>query len=425
MCRQLVWHRQKFIDSYNFPQANHTHSSSAPTRSPPKSPVSPKKRSPLPKRHAPPPPNSMIRQRTSTGAMEKRANFSKSSRYSLQVDAVEMMSKEQFNMITNPQLVGDHSGHSKQGHHYSGRPDERQFYSLQRRHSRGSGHSSNRSSSPQHHHISPPILTEGRDVTRPQTHNSPAKSNRRGSSSHTQPLATGSPSLIGQSQQTDYLGSKSSLPTQTSPSITSITGSPSLTGQSKQTNYLKSKSSLPTQTSPSVTGITGPSKGVGNHPQHVAASPAAMPALPTTYFSSRDASDLMEQVRKQSGVSHRKAQIAASVVLQFLKERVPQCEGLVDGMFAALEQAQVRPRIIYGCSSIPDHFGLIRGVVSFERGRGGHGVNNKIYWTYQVSFISGGWNRGVPLYTEMSSFQGVGIEEFHCIQRCPHFRVLE
>ena len=37
--------------------------------------------------------------------------------------------------------------------------------------------------------------------------------------------------------------------------------------------------------------------------------------------------------------------------------------------------------------------------------------------------ISGGWNRGVPLYTEVSSFQGVGIEEFHCIQRCPHFRV--
>ena len=25
----------------------------------------------------------------------------------------------------------------------------------------------------------------------------------------------------------------------------------------------------------------------------------------------------------------------------------------------------------------------------------------------------------------MASFQGVGIEEFHCIQRCPHFRGLE
>ena len=41
-----------------------------------------------------------------------------------------------------------------------------------------------------------------------------------------------------------------------------------------------------------------------------------------------------------------------------------------------------------------------------------------------VYLISGCWNRGVPLYTEVSSFQGVGIEEFHCIQRCPHFRQL-
>ena len=34
------------------------------------------------------------------------------------------------------------------------------------------------------------------------------------------------------------------------------------------------------------------------------------------------------------------------------------------------------------------------------------------------------WNRGVPLYTEVSSFQWIGIEEFHCIQKCPHFREL-
>ena len=61
---------------------------------------------------------------------------------------------------------------------------------------------------------------------------------------------------------------------------------------------------------------------------------------------------------------------------------------------------------------------------------------------YRGVLISGCWNRGVPLYTEVSSlqgvgigefhcytevssFQGVGIGEFHCIQRCPHFRVLE
>ena len=42
---------------------------------------------------------------------------------------------------------------------------------------------------------------------------------------------------------------------------------------------------------------------------------------------------------------------------------------------------------------------------------------------YRGIFISGGWNRGVPLYTEV--FQEVGIEGFHCIQRYLHFRVLE
>ena len=26
------------------------------------------------------------------------------------------------------------------------------------------------------------------------------------------------------------------------------------------------------------------------------------------------------------------------------------------------------------------------------------------------------------IYIEVFLFQGVGIEEFHCIQRCPHFR---
>ena len=46
---------------------------------------------------------------------------------------------------------------------------------------------------------------------------------------------------------------------------------------------------------------------------------------------------------------------------------------------------------------------------------------------YRCALISGGggWNREIPLYTEVSSFQGVGIERFHCIQRCPHFRGLE
>ena len=42
------------------------------------------------------------------------------------------------------------------------------------------------------------------------------------------------------------------------------------------------------------------------------------------------------------------------------------------------------------------------------------------HYIQRCLLISGGWNREVLLYTEVSSFQGVGIEEFHCIQRCPH-----
>ena len=35
------------------------------------------------------------------------------------------------------------------------------------------------------------------------------------------------------------------------------------------------------------------------------------------------------------------------------------------------------------------------------------------------------WNKEVPLYTEVSSLQGVGIQKFHCIQRYPHSMGLE
>ena len=41
---------------------------------------------------------------------------------------------------------------------------------------------------------------------------------------------------------------------------------------------------------------------------------------------------------------------------------------------------------------------------------------------YRGVLILGCCNRGLPLYTEVSSFQGVGIEGFHCIQRCLPFK---
>ena len=48
--------------------------------------------------------------------------------------------------------------------------------------------------------------------------------------------------------------------------------------------------------------------------------------------------------------------------------------------------------------------------------------NYIVYGHILIQKVSISGNR---LYTEVSSFQGVGIEEFHCIQRCPHFRGLE
>ena len=74
---------------------------------------------------------------------------------------------------------------------------------------------------------------------------------------------------------------------------------------------------------------------------------------------------------------------------------------------------------------------------SCDGGGGGRGVGIEFHCIQRCPH-SGGWNRGVPLYTEVSSFQGVGIEgfhlyrvvlifqevgtEFHCIQKCPHFK---
>ena len=61
-------------------------------------------------------------------------------------------------------------------------------------------------------------------------------------------------------------------------------------------------------------------------------------------------------------------------------------------------------------------------VVSSFQGVGFHSIQRCPHFRgldstlYRGVLISGGWNRGVPLYTEVSSFQRVGIEGFHCIQ---------
>ena len=69
-----------------------------------------------------------------------------------------------------------------------------------------------------------------------------------------------------------------------------------------------------------------------------------------------------------------------------------------------IKVAVYRGVLISGCwnRGVP----LYTEVSSFQ----GVGIESAVY----RGIISRGWNRGVPLYTEVSSFQGVGIEEFHC-----------
>ena len=71
------------------------------------------------------------------------------------------------------------------------------------------------------------------------------------------------------------------------------------------------------------------------------------------------------------------------------------------------------------CIQRSPHFGCNRGVPLGPCLRGLSSTVNR------GGLITGGWNGGVPLYIEVSSSQGVGIEGFHCRRWRPHFRVLE
>ena len=79
----------------------------------------------------------------------------------------------------------------------------------------------------------------------------------------------------------------------------------------------------------------------------------------------------------------------------------------------------IRQKLFYFRELKYKEVSLYTDVSSFQ------GIGIEGFTVYRGVLISGSWNKGVPLYTEMSSLQGVGIEEFHCIQRCPHFRGLE
>ena len=64
-------------------------------------------------------------------------------------------------------------------------------------------------------------------------------------------------------------------------------------------------------------------------------------------FSKSDGAELVENIRKKTAVSYRKTLTAISGVLEFLKEKVPACSEMVDGLMTAVSESQVCSPLVY------------------------------------------------------------------------------
>ena len=71
-----------------------------------------------------------------------------------------------------------------------------------------------------------------------------------------------------------------------------------------------------------------------------AQAPAVVKIELPTNFSNSDGMELVEAVRKRTGVSHRKSLIAINEVMEFLKGRVTVCGEMVDALLSAVQQTQ-------------------------------------------------------------------------------------
>lgn len=393
--RKLVLHRQAYISTNKPPVLTLNHTSvPEPIHSPLKSPsTSPKKtltphQSPVPKRHAPPPPassdtktngsatkeSSSPHRRGTTGDVSMRRGIGgggdvykrqqdhskthqNDNRYSLQVTkdcghdpgyqpnfgslprrSAPAPPKDERSMssqaTTQPILVASEPLSSQ----------DQQFYSLQRPHSFSAQMTnpplskpplSLAASSPYQRRFSgdPPLSKPSLSVA---TSSSPQ---RRFSESATRPPTSPdkSPSKFNKSfsenrQRTSSMGSinRPSSYGQNKSSSSSPHSSPGSSYSHSRGSSKERDSLAATQQATPIVVVAPPTVVVAPPP----------PTLPTS-FSSRDATELVETVRKTSGITHRKAQQAVGAVLQFLKNQVPQCEGIVDGLFAALEKAMV------------------------------------------------------------------------------------
>lgn len=386
-------HRQSFVLANNPPiPEDSAHSSRPANNSPPKSPKSPKKsltphQSPVPKRHAPPPPTSpekvnngsakkgSPRRRGSTDDIIRCPQNSRiqDNRYSVHVNAIgeyqyEGKTLQSYGSLSRHTAPGPPNRQAEERNmSVQGTTDQR-FYSLQRSPPKSRPSSSTLSPagisySPKRRASDQPPIRQPSSPEKPTrsssqdlpvrqpsspkknvtsfSHDTPRHDTQQSSSPGKAPHRSSSQDIPRHSNRQPNSPEKRTrslsydLPHQYSLSVGNIQGgggydqnkslssSPSSRGSSKE-REIQTTLAPPPVTTPMASALSPPP-----------------PPLPTS-FSAKDGAELVETVRKMAGITHRKAQQAVGGVLQFLKKQVPQCEGMVDGLFAALEQAMVR-----------------------------------------------------------------------------------
>ncbi len=310
MHSKLVAHRQSYVDSlkHNNVPSSPIKTLAQPARSPSSSPKSVKKNassgSPLrAKRQAPPPPSNPTKTPTKseTDQVAKRdkssqINNTKDNRYSLQV--------------TN--TVND----SEEFKH--------RFDSLPRR------------SAP-----APPNRRDSlsRDnpvsASKPPVHpSSPQKSGFKEADLQSSSTFSPSPSLTPPSgrRYSDNIHTGSPLPQAASTS--SPPRSRSLSVSSRGSRTLDSRRRT---NSGSSNGSPRYSRSRSSSKENVIQPRIELPKS----FPKTDGEELVENIRKRTAVSYRKTLLAVTGVLEFLKEKVPVCAEMVDGLMTAVQESQV------------------------------------------------------------------------------------
>lgn len=290
--------------------------------------------SPIPRRRAPPPPVSVngttsrggTPRMTRGGSAEegrKRPNLSKDNRYSLQISSnMPVMDGSQKYGSLPRKRVATVSDRPKDQERDSVSYQGDQFQSLQRPKSFSSQSPRMKvagSSPPK----PPPSLNSSTPPSTPSSSSSPRRGKSESLVSTRPPMSPDKKSNRSHSQDSPRLRS-STVGARTS-SFGQNKSSSSSPYSSPRNSYFRSNSKE--------------NDALSHQPTHFAPVPALV--LPTS-FSSQEGGELVASVRNLAGITHHKAQQAVGVVLEFLKRRVPECEGMVDGLFVALEQAMVR-----------------------------------------------------------------------------------